>query len=1071
MSADVRELLLQRMAEDLIGPAAPDEVLTDRPADRYLTGILYPQRYPVGPDQDESLEMQDADDEEPIGGEPDSVGLASTMRPASAGISFAAVGGSSHAPVVSIRISCGTYKAIVDEEGDEVSSERDPAGPGREERESVGKNKVRWQRTDHSVELPDLALDFQHHAVDLADHGIPGLSLYLQTAPWDSGRIVTAVLLNTREIADEDRPRDIQEKTFFQTRLEIVPSSGTRIPARPSRRVAVDEDGQAAALLYRNVREFAVGHTCSAEWESPDGLHATSVATTWLPQAIVPAISSSGDMEFAALMASSDLQPLSAEWLSVSTGPELEKGLRLLPEAYEQWIQRQSLRLPELPENLQPQARKHLDECRAAMLRMLDAVDLITRDKQVRIAFQLANRAMLIQRGWAHPDEAPLTWRPFQLGFLLLALPSIANREHPDREIMDLLWFPTGGGKTEAYLALVAFTMIHRRLRHPATPDRGAGVAALMRYTLRLLTTQQFQRATALVMACELLRRGHRLPEGTRPDLGVQPFSIGLWVGGTAVANNIQEAVRALRERRPNTPTQIERCPACSKKLRWNAAPDATSIHVSCTNSECDLGRVVRHLPIWTVDEDVYREKPSLIVGTVDKFAQITRTFETRSLFGLDADVDAPDLIVQDELHLISGPLGTMAGIYEIAIDIFCSQDGFAPKVIGSTATIRRAEDQIRALFDRRTRQFPPPGLDASNSGFAVEDPNSPGRLYVGLTTAGRSAKFTLQAVSASLLQSASTPSLTDEQRDPYWTLVVYFNSLRELGGALVLMQDDVGDSIAAYARRRNEPPRLAQITEELTSRVSQLEIRDKLEELTNTAGDPSAIDVLLASNMISVGVDIPRLGLMVVNGQPKGIAEYIQATSRVGRGKVPGLVVTIYNNAKARDRSHYESFSTWHRSLYRDVEATSVTPFSSRARDRALHAILVALIRHLVPEMNTTPILTEAGESAARTFAEWIIARAERIDKDEVPRLRLQLEAIVANWKNRYGLKTYWNDRKRSSSLLISAERAAALRATGRLPGQAWPTPNSMRNVEPGTPFSLVERLRTEEELDDVAE
>jgi ATP-dependent helicase YprA (DUF1998 family) len=330
----------------------------------------------------------------------------------------------------------------------------------------------------------------------------------------------------------------------------------------------------------------------------------------------------------------------------------------------------------------------------------------------------------------------------------------------------------------------------------------------------------------------------------------------------------------------------------------------------------------------------------------------------------------------------------------------------------------------------------------------------------VGVTTAGRSAKFSLQATSASLLQSASSPLLSDSTRDPYWTLVTYFNSLRELGGALVLMHDDVPASIRDYAVRHGERPRDVRTVEELTSRVSQLDVRDKLTELERTFTSGEAIDVLLASNMISVGVDIPRLGLMVVNGQPKGIAEYIQATSRVGRGGLAGVVVTVYNNGKARDRSHYESFATWHSMLYRDVEATSVTPFASRARDRALHAVLVALLRHTVDAMRKSPRMTADGKQRALHFASIISDRAAAIDTAELPDLERQLREIIEDWNDRAGLKSYWNDWRRNTSLLMSAEKAAALRAAGRPRGAAWPTPNSMRNVEPGTLFGLVERL-----------
>ena len=314
----------------------------------------------------------------------------------------------------------------------------------------------------------------------------------------------------------------------------------------------------------------------------------------------------------------------------------------------------------------------------------------------------------------------------------------------------------------------------------------------------------------------------------------------------------------------------------------------------------------------------------------------------TRSLFGGTAtSYWPPDLIIQDELHLISGPLGSIAGLYEVAIEELCRKDEIRPKIVGSTATIRRAQDQIQALFDRETYQFPAPGLDAANSGFAVLDQARPGRLYMGVTTAGRSATYMLQALTASLLQAATDPSACPEERNFYWTQVVYFNSLRELGHALVLMQDDVPVSVRQISARREESPRSVDAPAELTSRVPSYEIRDMLDRLAIDADDPEAVTLLLASNMISVGMDIPRLGLMVVNAQPKTLSEYIQATSRVGRGGVPGLIITMYNNMRARDRSHYETFETWHRSFYRDIEATSVTPFASRAQDKAVHAVL----------------------------------------------------------------------------------------------------------------------------------
>ena len=210
---------------------------------------------------------------------------------------------------------------------------------------------------------------------------------------------------------------------------------------------------------------------------------------------------------------------------------------------------------------------------------------------------------------------------------------------------------------------------------------------------------------------------------------------------------------------------------------------------------------------------------------------------------------------------------------------------------------------------------------------------------------------------------------------------------------------------------------------------------------------------------MVSVGVDIPRLGLMLVNGQPKTTAEYIQSTSRVGRGRVSGLVVTILNNAKARDRSHFETFRGWHGALYRDVEATSVTPFASRARDRALHAALVAAVRHLVPGMLDSPASAEVHEAEIMSLIDEIVERAKRIDPEETE-VRDELVNRYDQWVA-MAPPHYWNDYRPRRSLLQSAERHARDVALGRMPGVAWPTLNSMRNVEAGTPFRLAPALR----------
>lgn len=1024
-----RDGILTRLAADLIGPRHPDESLNARPSDVYATGILWPQNSQPDPDDNDRLgiEGDSAADEGTPADETEAVAPSSLRRPSAAGISFALRSGVGD-PAILVLVEFALY------------TREDPA-------DNVG-HKL-WRRRGIRIPIDRLDIPVGASRIPLERYGAPAnVELYLRALPLKDGRLVTLTLVNG---AQPDLGRDEAEAaTLFQTGISVRPFDGTQLIPRPSRRTGLDADDEASALLYRGAQEFAAGHTCAADWvEGTDG-GAVSVSTTWLPTAIVPAVDAGGHAVFAELAAAS--QVFDAEWLAEASPEELRAALTDLAVAYLRWIVIQESKLSRLPPPLKRTAEANLAVCREVASRMQSGADRIGTDPTLTRAFQLANRAMLLQYGWDRTKAAKgaLRWRPFQLGFLLLSAESSVDPSHPARGVMDLLWFPTGGGKTEAYLGLIALTAFYRRL-HAPVPDDGAGVAAVMRYTLRLLTTQQFGRAAALILACEVIRRDST-------DLGETPFSIGLWVGGDASPNKRKEAYASLRGHGGASPKQLGKCPACGEHLRWTQASNDAPVLVHCRTDGCPLADNDTALPVWTVDEDIYAFRPTLLIGTVDKFAQIVRKPEVNALFGLDGR-RVPDVIIQDELHLISGPLGTVTGLYEAAFDLMLSARGAKPKVIGSTATIRRAADQVTALFDRSTCQFPPPAVDHDDSGFAVKNVDAPGRLYAGIASAGRSAKFSLQAVAASLLQSGAAGFATAEEADPYWTLVTYFNSLRELGGSLVLMQDDVNDSLSTLSALSAEAPRVPANIEELTSRRTQDDVRNMLDWLAIPAGKPDALDAVLATNMLSVGVDIPRLGLMLVYGQPKGTAEYIQATSRVGRGSVAGLVVSVLNSAKARDRSHFETFRTWHATLYRDVEATSVTPFASRARDRALHAVLVATVRHLVPGMLDEPALDSAAETAARALIKEIAARAARIDPDESA-VEYELTERLNTWiaRNPSG---YWMEYKPRESLLQSAERAATEKALGRSPGDAWPTMNNMRSVEAGTPFRLAERLR----------
>ncbi len=694
-----------------------------------------------------------------------------------------------------------------------------------------------------------------------------------------------------------------------------------------------------------------------------------------------------------------------------------------------------------------------MQRARVAADRIQRGIELLADPKCLE-AFRVANKVMAesarrrlgVMQGKPAKSVQP-AWRPFQLAFLLMNLTGIAQPENEDRQVVDLLFFPTGGGKTEAYLGLAAFTLILRRLGNPGIGS--AGLSVLMRYTLRLLTLDQLSRAATLICALELERR----QDVTK--LGEWPFEIGLWVGRAATPNRMgrkgdndpeSARLRTLRfmndDRRPS-PIPLEECPWCGTKFKgisfrllpnWDEPED---LRISCVNRECPFSRGV-NLPIVAVDEPIYRRLPCFIIATVDKFAGLPWTGPVGAFFGRvqryhargfyrpcdaiqgtklpDGRLLPPDLIIQDELHLISGPLGTLVGLYETALDELCviDRDGHQvrPKVVASTATVRRAETQIRALFNRRMVDiFPPPGPDRRDSFFARTVPSSQSnaRLYVGVAAQGRSPKVAMLRVYLALLGASqkSYSRLRKDQGkpdsvDPYMTLVGYYNSLRELGGARRLIEDEIRNRLAGYSSRKRvgetegmfDDRQIGYEPVELTSRVTTAEVAEARCRLAVPFADKTRVDVAIATNMISVGIDITRLGLMVVFGQPKTSAEYIQATSRVGRDpNRPGLVVTIFNVHKPRDRSHYERFAAYHETFYRSVEATSVMPFSPRALDKGLAAALVGLARQGCQPSAPRGAMEILNE---RTRLEFVIqALAERayghsdLPRDEAERLR----------------------------------------------------------------------------------
>ena len=1039
-----RNLMVNRLIQDLVGPYQESETLESRPSDRYLTGILWPSSTGVLEEDEEELGIVLSEPSSDSDQGANAIARGSTRKPSVAGLSFCVAG--SKNVNVDVKIMFATYAHMKDDDGKEV-----------------------WVRKSYDIrkKLEIVCSSKVSVCNETLDNGELVVRLNIRYNGNPTRSFITLTIMN--ESTYSSGWRNFECVTIFQVSMHVVAAKGSILIPKPDQysdihddefNVSGDWNDEGTAMLYRNVHEFAVGHVCSAQWEpnqmSSDNItSAQSVSTTWLPSTIVPSVDGNGhDILKAAISSENIFNGLSAKTISTTSPTDLTKGLLLFCNGYGQWLKMLLGKL-ETPGYITPNfrsvAKSHLKNCQHTLDRIESSAREMETNAKLCRSFQLANFVMDLQYSWTHNGEN-LRWRPFQLAYLLLSIPSTVDRNHPDREFMDLLWFPTGGGKTEAYLALVACLSIYKRLSDD-TLDHD-GVYAIMRYTLRLLTTQQFTRAAAVIIALEAVRSGRVIaPEGLELQ-GEIPFSIGLWVGGEATPNTRKEAIASRSERKLE---QLSECPACHQKLVWMY--DSSPIVPKCINDSCHISG---KFPVYTIDEDIYHARPTLLIGTIDKFAQLVRNEKTHELFSLCRKTP-PDLILQDELHLISGPLGTIAGAYETAFDLIFMRENRKVKIVGSTATIKMAKEQVRALFDRKVFQFPPPGLNHDDSGFAVfnQSKNSDSRQYLGISTVGRSAKFTLQAVSSSLLQSAYSEFDDSTDEDNYWTLIGYFNSIRELGGALALMHDDVPNSIGNYATIRNERQRRLPVVAELTSRRTQKEILDMLQRLSFTRGEPGALDVVLASNMLSVGVDIPRLDLMVVNGQPKSNAEYIQSSSRVGR-KTPGLIVTILNNSKARDRSHYETFCNWHSKLYRDVEATSVTPFASRARDRTLHAALVGAVRHSVNGMLSDPKIDAKREREIHAIIDLIVDRANRIDPDESA-IRNELESLVQKWKTKAPL-CYWNDWDAKKSLLQSAEKEATRMAAGYNASSAWPTQNSMRNVEPSTPIRMATTWRLKE-------
>ena len=832
-------------------------------------------------------------------------------------------------------------------------------------------------------------------------------------------KYIQVLLENTKD----KKQKQSSEDYIHQAELKI---SSPRIISysEPHRSSIADNEYDVNEILYSDIKTYAKGVNCGAKWNITNDIK--EVMTTYTPSQLAAAFNPESDDS--AIQNACDVFDLTI-WSDLSKEDMLAR-FNSLANCYAIWHQQQTKSA-----NGVDALKNILSEQNDFLERLNENITYLNDNDDAYNCFKIANTAMYIQmvisrdpyfkknrnlaefngndkfgndlwnrfmNGTARPK-----YRPFQLAFLLMNVKStFENNDKYRNDNVDLIWFPTGGGKTEAYLALTALTIAHRRM---SAPDDN-GISVIMRYTLRLLTAQQFERASFLICALEFLRQ-YTLQNNdyNTYNLGKNPITIGMWIGQSSSPNEYRELNETNLNRYTNfrnflngnnqnssskNPFPISYCPWCGCKM---VAPgdnnshrhgydrlydENANRHVHCINDNCCFKG---NLPIMFIDEEIYQNPPTILFATVDKFAQL-KDEQTGELFGCRINGRRkPDLIIQDELHLISGPLGSLVGLYETMVEEVCTERNDngdiirKPKIIASTATTRNTQNLIKQLYTRKVRAFPVSGVKYSDNFFSkVLEESECKRMYMGLAPTGHSAsELEIRAIAAQIvakekliateLKSAKI-DLQDRKAvadfiidnnslkadfDDYWTLVLYYNNLKSLGRT----HSRIGQEIKANAEAMREYleayPSLDFIgdkfnlrTEEFTSRQESSRIKELLVEAEartliesdkdNRVRVRSKMDIVQATNMISVGIDISRWNTMMIVGQPLTTAEYIQSSSRVARA-TDGLAINLYNPLQIRELSLYENYVPYHSAFYKHVEPLMVTTFTEQTIDKLL--------------------------------------------------------------------------------------------------------------------------------------
>ncbi len=878
------------------------------------------------------------------------------------------------------------------------------------------------------------------------------------------------------------------ELSYFGVVLKIVEKKPDCLQQyNPPQLLKIDQEDSFNKLIYRDYINYGEGYNTSVTWGKENGLN--YIATDFLPSQETPDVGvvPSKIEGNKVVNRIEDDQVLSMRYLSTLTIGGVQdnhvlNGLTQFVDAYggeNGWIEEKSQKLQANPENLPEKAfellKRQLEACKRDYLRLKRNIELLRHDNKAMAAFRTMNTAMFMQlhhsiktkisQPFVTNDEAEgyyktvvleqdYKWRSFQLGFILLNIDAFVRPDADDNtvddvfksgwpernEIADLVWFPTGGGKTEAYLGIIAFTIAYRRF---TKGEQAYGTTVLMRYTLRMLTLQQFQRATLLICALEVIRKDYfRIPHSCK--LGTDRITIGMFVGRGSLPNtwdgeensmvsaftNISRNIAAKSKISTNLP--YTDCPWCGGELfvkedlpnvypnhirKGNKYGIDTQLNIACNSIGCTFHRSRPtnndSLPFRLFDEDIYKFPPTLLFGTVDKFAALANNISTapgernkdsRRLLGKgyfgrnkERDVLPPELIIQDELHLLLGPLGSSVGLFEKSIDALCTynnEEGFVikPKIVTSTATTRNTDKQIFALFNRRSEIFPKQGIFADDSFFAFNkrkinniDEYESKRKYVGILPVGKTqvwmqlriAAITLTHRLKYLKETYSLDEIFEHPEtvpsaalkkvfDYYHTVLAYYNSLKDVGKTQSQLSHYLPGDVA-YVVENTIPwsfmdqliRKKGEINEsELTGRLSGEEVKTNLADIEKSWNlisineKPQTLNTnippefVIATNMISVGIDVSRFNTMIISSMPRNVAEYIQASSRVARDEA-GVVFTVHHPFRSRDISHYQRFKEFHEKFYSYVEPISVTPFASKALDRYLAMYAAVLIRH----------------------------------------------------------------------------------------------------------------------------